>query len=57
MSRGFPQNTGRMLKSKDIDAVSIFVVELVELTNTVFVISTDNVSPNIETAVLSRNPM
>ena len=37
----------------DSAAVSIFVVILVELTNTVFVNST-NITTNIETAVLSR---
>ena len=37
----------------DSTAVSIFVVILVELTNTVFVNST-NITTNIETAVLSR---
>ena len=37
----------------DIAAVSIFVVILVELTNTVFVNLT-NITTNIETAVLSR---
>ena len=37
----------------DSAAVSIFVVILVELTNTVFVNST-NISTNIETAVLSK---
>ena len=37
----------------DSTAVSIFVVVLVELTNTVFVNST-NITTNIETAVLSR---
>ena len=36
----------------DSTAVSIFVVVLVELTNTVFVNST-NITTNIETAVLS----
>ena len=43
-------------RGKQIDsaAVSIFVVILVELTNTVFVNST-NITTNIETAVLSRN--
>ena len=39
----------------DSAAVSIFVVILVELTNTVFVNST-NISTNIETAVLSTIP-
>ena len=34
--------------------VSIYVVVLVELTNTVFVNSTNNITTNIETAVLSK---
>ena len=38
--------------SLDSKAVSIFIVKLVELTNAVFVNST-NISTNIETAVLS----
>ena len=44
-----------MKQSSHIDsaAVSIFVVILVELTNTVFVNST-NITTNIETAVLSK---
>ena len=37
----------------DSTAVSVFLVILVELTNTVFVNST-NITTNIETAVLSR---
>ena len=41
------------MKALDSAAVSIFVVILVELTNTVFVNST-NISTNIETAVLSK---
>ena len=43
-------------RGKQIDsaAVSIFVVILVELTNTVFVNST-NITTNIETAVLSSH--
>ena len=40
----------------DSTVVSIFVVILVELTNTVFVNST-NISTNIETAVLSNLEM
>ena len=40
------------LQNLDSAAVSIFVVILVELTNTVFVNST-NITTNIETAVLS----
>ena len=39
-------------ESLDSTAVSIFVVILVELTNTVFFNST-NISTNLETAVLS----
>ena len=38
----------------DSAAVSIFLVILVELTNTVFVNSTNNITTNIETAVLSK---
>ena len=41
-------------KSIDSVAVSIFVVILVELTNTVFVNST-NITTNIETAALSNH--
>ena len=41
------------MKALDSAAVLIFVVVLVELTNTVFVNST-NISTNIETAVLSK---
>ena len=41
------------LPHHDSAAVSIFVVILVELTNTVFVNST-NMTTNIETAVLSK---
>ena len=42
-----------LLSYLDSAAVSIFVVILVELTNTVFVNST-NIKTNIETAVLSK---
>ena len=42
-----------LLDSLDSTAVSIFVVILVKLTNTVFVNST-NITTNIETAALSR---
>ena len=45
--------TGWYLVVLDSAAVSIFVVILVELTNTVFVNST-NITTNIETAVLFR---
>ena len=47
-----PQISHRFLFLVDSTAVSIFVVILVELTNTVFVNST-NKTTNIETAVLS----
>ena len=43
------------MKALDSAAVSIFVGILVELTNTVFVNST-NISTNIETAALSSTP-
>ena len=42
-----------MTYSVDSTAATIFVVALVELTNTVFVNST-SITTNIETAVLSR---
>ena len=42
-----------LLKALESTAVSIFLVTLVELTNTAFVNST-NISTNIETAVLSK---
>ena len=47
-----PFLTANSLSTLDSAAVSIFVVILVELTNTVFVNST-NITTNIETAVLS----
>ena len=43
----------RRLPDLDSTAVSIFVAILVELTNTIFVNST-NITTNIETAVLSK---
>ena len=46
---GSPRGHGRL----DSTAVSIFVVILVELTNTVFVNST-NIATKIETAVVSK---
>ena len=44
---------GKMEQQLDSTAVSIFVDILVELTNSVFVNST-NITTNIETAALSR---